>query len=164
MLYDQKENAKSLSRQDDFTFDLLVLLPGWREGRAKKNTGAARPHPYCSREWSIDRSGGTRDDLDTGSPRACPIRRNLRKRVCDHRIGIYPLLPPSRTAFSFKSSFNQERVFVSRKITSLPASEYHEDTMLVFYHAKRLTGSVINIGRAKMSYGCLRFEQCTQIS
>lgn len=73
--------------------------------------------------------------------------------------GPIPLLPPPRTAFSFKSSFNQERVFVSRKITSLPTSGYHEDTMLVFYHAKSLTVSVINTGRAKMSYGCLCFEQ-----
>lgn len=138
-----------------------------RRSDKKKDTKAARPHPYCPGEWSIDRSGETRDDLDAGSPRACPIRRNLRKRVCDHRIGAHPPLPSPRTAFSFKSSFNQERVFVSRKITSLPAFEYHEDTVFAnFIMHKRLTDSVTNKGRTKimLSHGCLCFGQCTQIS
>lgn len=131
------KRVQKVYRQADFTFDLLATRMARRSDKKKEDAGVARPHPYCPREWWIDRSGGTRDDLNAGSPRACPIRRNLRKRVCDHRIGAHPLLPPPRIAFSFKSSFNQERVFVSREITSLPASEYLEDTVRIWSCVKR---------------------------
>jgi len=163
MLYDQKENAKSLSPRW-FHVRSFSLLPGWREGRAKKTLELLdHTRTALENDRSIDREKHA--TISTLDLLALVQLGEICKNVCA-TIGSRPILcfHRSRMAFSFKSSFNQERVFVSRKITSLPASEHHEDTMLVFYRAKRVTDSVINIGRAKMSYGCLCFEQCTQIS
>lgn len=56
--------ARKRTQKVDFAIDPFGLLPGWRErNRLKKDTRPVRPHPCCPREWSIDRSRGTRDDL-----------------------------------------------------------------------------------------------------
>lgn len=58
-LLGQKENAKSRFREWSFRPATRVA----RRNRLKKDTRPVRPHPCCPREWSIDRSRGTRDDL-----------------------------------------------------------------------------------------------------
>lgn len=107
MLFDQKESAKKSIAKP---ISCAIFQPATRvaRGSAKKRSWIRSTTPVLPSRM-IDRSIGRNTRRSRrGSPRACPIRRNLRKRVCNHRIGARLPLPSPRTAFSFKSSFNQE--------------------------------------------------------
>lgn len=116
-----KREMQKVYRQSDFMFDLLVCYQGGEKVSQKKTLN---PFDHTRTALENDRSIDREEHATISTPDLLALVQlgKICENVCA-TIESWSILPlPSQwTAFSFKSSFDQERMFLSWKITHIVA-------------------------------------------